>query len=191
MGYSYKVPGAGDFPHGMTEVNGIITTDATAQPTMTVTAAAGAYNNLTCNSNVGFRQNDVIQINGADTAGGNLATIMSQIGQQNTTADPTRFCIRQQRPVVTAVADVPTSPYYKVWTRFRPDYVRLLNLATQEQWEWWREMAENTAIKTTAAGVRTIAADTGIWPMMFGFHFHPSFLGISQSAVFDVRFSSC
>ena len=187
MGYSVIVSGDTSFPLDMKTCVGHIISDASELGTVSVTATAGAYNNLTVDSNAALRQNDIIQIPGAGTAGGNLAVIVSQIGNFSSQVDLTKICIRQQRPIITAVTNAVCSPYYKVFTRFRPESIVLTNLNTLDRYEWRREMLENQCIKTTANGVRTLS-DSGIFPVAFGFFFHPSMLAPSQSMAFECTF---
>lgn len=190
MGYAVNIQNAGNFRPRISGLVGSLSTDATAMPTMQVTAGAGGYSDLTCDSNALFRQNDLIQVPGAGAAGANLLAFIRVLGRADTTADATKFGIRQQRPIITAVAAAPVSPYYRVWTRYRPDYVKLTHLGTGDTYEWYREMDENTAIKTAANGAKTIMSDSGIVTSAFGFHFHPSLLGVSSQMVFEVRFAS-
>lgn len=189
MAYTYQIDKKRNISFQDTSLSGTITTDATAIPVMNVTAGAAAYNDIDCDDNTGFKQCDLIQLNGGGTAGGNMLLFISVIGRINTTVDTTKFCVRQQRPVITAVGPVAVSPYYKVWTRFRPNYVELFNRNTLVKYSWKYGANENTTIKTTAAGVVTSEVDTGIVTATFGFAFHPSLLGTSEVMDFMVLFN--
>lgn len=189
MAYTYSIQNMGEIKIRTEYVTGLIVADATTIPTMDVTVTAGQYNNIVVSDNTPFLQNDVIQIDGAGTAGANLMTMITVIGQSDTTVNTARICVRQYRPAITAVGPVAVEPYYKVWTRFRPDRISLLNLTTLDRYEWFREMEENTAIKTTGStGVVTSLVDSGIFPTMMGFTFHPSLLSESESMVFECWF---
>jgi uncharacterized protein YoaH (UPF0181 family) len=53
--------------------------------------------------------------------------------------------------------DDAASPAAAVWyPGFRPKYVKVVNLTDRIQWEWYLGMAEGDAIKTVAAGTRTL-----------------------------------
>lgn len=189
MAYEYQINNIATLGHHSTCVEGLIITDATAIPSMTVTPTAGQYNNIVCSDNTGFKQTDLIQIDGGGTAGANMLVLMSVIGRSDTTVDTTKICIKQYRPVITAVGPVAVSPYYKVWTRFRPSKVELFNRTTLIKYEWFQEMYENTAIVTTAAGAVSESVDTGIFTSNIGFAFHPSLLGTSSTMMFKATFS--
>lgn len=189
MAYTYQIDKKRNISFQDTFLSGVITTDATAIPVMNVTASAAQYDNITCDDNTGFKQCDLIQLDGGGTAGANMLLFLTVIGRSDTTADTTKFCIRQQRPVITAVGPVAASPYYKVWTRFRPNYVELLNRSTLVKYSWKYGANENTTIKTTAAGVVTSEVDTGIVTASFGFAFHPALLGTSEIMDFMVLFN--
>lgn len=189
MAYDYQIYNAGTLSYNSRSVEGILTTDAVAHPSMTVTPGAGAYANITCSNNTGFQQADVIQINGGGTAGANMMVYLRVIGRSDTTVDTTKICIRQYRPVITAVGPVTVSPYYKVWTRFRPAKVELFNRTTLIKYEWYYGMNENTVIITDATGAVSETVDTGIVTSCIGFAFHPSLLGTSSTMMFKAIFS--
>lgn len=189
MAYDYQIYNAGTLSYNSRSVEGILTTDAVAHPSMTVTPGAGAYANITCSNNTGFQQADVIQINGGGTAGANMMVYLTVIGRADTTVDTAKICIRQYRPVITAVGPVTVSPYYKVWTRFRPAKVELFNRTTLIKYEWYYGMNENTVIITDAAGAVSETVDTGIVTSCIGFAFHPSLLGTSSTMMFKAIFS--
>ena len=189
MAYDYQIYNAGTLSYNSRSVEGILTTDAVAHPSMTVTPGAGAYANITCSDNTGFKQTDVIQIDGGGTAGANMMVYLRVIGRSDTTVDTTKICIRQYRPVITAVGPVTVSPYYKVWTRFRPAKVELFNRTTLIKYEWYSGMNENTVIITDAAGAVSETVDTGIVTAGIGFAFHPSLLGTNSTMMFKAIFS--
>lgn len=188
MAYTYKLDKKTNISFGDSYASGIITADATAIPSMNVTASAGGYANITCNDNTGFKQCDLIQLNGGGTAGANMLLFLTVIGRADTTVDTTKFCIRQHRPVITAVGPVAVSPYYKVWTRFRPTYIELFNKTTLIKYSWKYGDNENTKITTTALGAVSSDVDTGIVPGSFGFAFHPTLLAPNESMTFLVLF---
>lgn len=191
MGYKYRSTNAGQTGILASSITGLIETDATAKVVSTVTAAAGQYDDVTVNDWGDIQQNDIIQINGAGTAGANRAFIVAGLGKRsNNAATRTLIWLRQQRPIITAVSGVSVSPYFMVRTRFRPDKVVLTNLNTGDRYEWLREMDENTARKVAANGTVTMMADSGIWPMANGFAFHPSLLDVSQKMAYEVSFAN-
>lgn len=191
MGYKYRSTNGGQIGIMTSMLTGIIETDAVAKVISNVTAAAGQFDDVTVSDWGDIVQNDVIQINGGGPGGSNRACIVGGLGQRsNFAATRTLIWLRQQRPVVTAVAAVPVSPYFLIRTRFRPDKVVLTNLTTGDRYEWLREMNENTARKFAANGSVTMLNDSGIFPMAFGFAFHPSLLDVSQKMAYEVNFAN-
>ena len=52
---------------------------------------------------------------------------------------------------------------------FKPRYIRVVNVASGDMLEWFEGMADDSAIKTVAAGTRTILSSDGIIPLVRGF----------------------
>lgn len=190
MAYTYKVLDQNDYSFISPMMSGIITTDASTLATMTISPTANQFNNIVVSDNTNFVQNDLIQVNGAGTSGTNMVSIITVIGNSSTATSSTLVCVRQYRPFLTAVTTVSTTAYYKVWTRFEPQRITLLNLVTLVKYEWFREMNENTCYVTTSGGTLSLSSDTGIFPGAFGFAFHPSLLGVSSTMSFKVDFAN-
>jgi hypothetical protein len=189
MAYSIIRDGGAIRPR-IRSLTGTITTDAAAQPSTTMTATAGQFNNITVGNNAVFNHNDVVLVPGGGTAAADMAVSLSVFGPSNGTASTTAVCVRQYRPVISAVAGVTITAYYKVWTRFRPRKIRLFNRNTLYTYLWQQEMAEDTAYQITNAGAQTLLTTGGIWPMMEGFVFAPALLGINSVMDFEAAFST-
>lgn len=52
---------------------------------------------------------------------------------------------------------------------FKPRYVRVINTTSRDMYEWFEGMADASAIKTVAAGTRTLITSNGITPLENGF----------------------
>lgn len=52
---------------------------------------------------------------------------------------------------------------------FKPRYVKVVNTTSGDMLEWFEGMADASAIKTVAAGTRTIITTLGITPLENGF----------------------
>lgn len=61
--------------------------------------------------------------------------------------------------------DDAASPALAVITlAFRPRYIRVVNETSRVEFEWFEGMATNNALKTVAAGTRTLDTGGGIFP---------------------------
>lgn len=52
---------------------------------------------------------------------------------------------------------------------FRPQWVRVFNVGSDDMMEWVERMADASAMKTVAAGTRTLITTLGITPRAAGF----------------------
>jgi len=52
---------------------------------------------------------------------------------------------------------------------FKPRYVKVVNVTSRDMLEWYEGMADASAIKTVAAGTRTLITTLGITPLENGF----------------------
>lgn len=52
---------------------------------------------------------------------------------------------------------------------FKPRYIRVVNVTSRDMLEWFEGMADASAIKTVAAGTRTLITTLGITPLANGF----------------------
>lgn len=62
-----------------------------------------------------------------------------------------------------------TAVALKITCGFRPRYVRVQNETSRDGYEWFEGMADAEAIKTVAAGTRSIITTLGITPAADGF----------------------
>ena len=58
---------------------------------------------------------------------------------------------------------------FTITTGFKPRYVKVSNVTSGDQEEWFEGMTDDTAVKTVAAGTRTILGSLGITPTTSGF----------------------
>jgi len=58
---------------------------------------------------------------------------------------------------------------FDITTGFKPRYVCVENVTAGEKIEWYEGMADASAIKTIAAGTRTLPTSLGITPLTNGF----------------------
>ena len=65
--------------------------------------------------------------------------------------------------------DTGTVAAFDLTTGFKPRYVRVINTTSRDMMEWFEGMADDSAIKTVAAGTRTIITSNGITPLGNGF----------------------
>ena len=65
--------------------------------------------------------------------------------------------------------DTGTVAAFTITTGFKPRYVRVQNVTSRDQMEWWEGMTDDTAVKTVAAGTGTLNASLGITPLAYGF----------------------
>lgn len=169
-------------------VSGEAISDAVATPTTTITAAAGAFQNLTTADNTGFFPGDIVEIVGSGPAGTNDWYTAATIGNSNITADITKVSIRQLKPPSTAVTEATMTQYQFVDTVFAPNSITLFNRATLDSYEWKRGYSQNSALKISANGVRTKLTSGAIIQTPVGFWFHPSLIGLSNTLEWSVTF---
>ncbi len=65
--------------------------------------------------------------------------------------------------------DTGTAAAFNITCGFKPRYVRVINLTDREEIEWFEGMADASALKTVAAGTRTLPTTLGITPLANGF----------------------
>lgn len=65
--------------------------------------------------------------------------------------------------------DTGTVAEFDLDTGFKPRYVRVVNVTSGDMLEWFEGMADASAIKTVAAGTRSIITSLGITPTALGF----------------------
>ena len=58
--------------------------------------------------------------------------------------------------------DTGTVAATKIKTGFRPRYVRVVNVTSRDEMEYFEGMADASGLKTVAAGTRTLATTNGI-----------------------------
>lgn len=186
MSYIVNSPLTPLVPGNLGVVSVSVVNDASAQPATTVTGSA-ASTQLTTADNTGWTPSEIIQLP-AGTAGAldwyQIRTCGVPIGTDNTT----RVDIRPNKALTVAISAVSTQPYYRVKTVAIPTKVVLINTATGTSYEWQKSMNQNSAIVTTSAGARTVAADTGIVCLPNSVNFHPSFLGASQTMLLTITY---
>lgn len=62
-----------------------------------------------------------------------------------------------------------TAAEFDITTGFRPRYVRVVNVTARTMLEWFEGMADASAVKTVAAGTRTLITTLGITDNANGF----------------------
>lgn len=62
-----------------------------------------------------------------------------------------------------------TAAAIAITTGFRPLWVRVVNETSRDMYEWYYGMADAEAVKTVAAGTRTLLTTLGITPSASGF----------------------
>jgi hypothetical protein len=169
-------------------LSGDVISDATAQQSFIFSASAGAYRNIASDNNTGFNAGDIGQAIGSGVGGLNEWYTLDYIGVYIGAVDSTKFSIRQPKPIATSVTSTTMTRYIRVLTRFAPTYIKLLNVATLDTYEWYRGMDQNTAIKTAASGAKTKLIDSAIVFTPVGFWFHPSLIGLSNTVKWNVNF---
>ncbi|MPQ56323.1 hypothetical protein [Duganella sp. FT27W] len=169
-------------------ISGEVISDAVAAPSTTITAAAGAFQNLTTADNTGFSPGDIVEIVGSGPAGTDDWFTAVTIGNSNMTADTTKVSIRQLKPISAAVASAAMTQYQFVDTVYAPNSITLFNRATLDSYEWKRGYSQNTALKTSANGVRTKLTSAAIVQSPVGFWFHPSLIGLNNTLEWSVTF---
>lgn len=65
--------------------------------------------------------------------------------------------------------DTGTAAEFDITTGFKPRYVKVSNITSRDQLEWFEGMADASAVKTVAAGTRTLITTLGITPLTNGF----------------------
>ena len=65
--------------------------------------------------------------------------------------------------------DTGTVASFTITTGFRPRYVKVSNVTSRDQMEWFEGMTDDTGVKTVAAGTRTLSASLGITDNANGF----------------------
>lgn len=65
--------------------------------------------------------------------------------------------------------DTGTVAAFTITTGFRPRYVKVSNVTSRDQMEWFEGMTDDTGVKTVAAGTRTLSASLGITDNANGF----------------------
>ena len=58
--------------------------------------------------------------------------------------------------------DTGTVAAFKITLGFKPRYVKVVNVTSGDQMEWFEGMTAATGLKTVAAGTRTLAGSNGI-----------------------------
>ena len=64
--------------------------------------------------------------------------------------------------------DTGTVAEFDFTTGFKPRYVRVVNVTSRDMLEWFEGMDDASAIKTVAAGTRTLITTLGITPLSNG-----------------------
>lgn len=62
-----------------------------------------------------------------------------------------------------------TAAAFDLTTGFKPRYVRVVNVTSRDMLEWFEGMDDASAIKSVAAGTRTLITTLGITPLDDGF----------------------
>ena len=62
-----------------------------------------------------------------------------------------------------------TAAEFDITTGFKPRFVRIVNVTSLDQMEWYEGMASDSAVKTVAAGTRTLLVADAIIPLEDGF----------------------
>lgn len=65
--------------------------------------------------------------------------------------------------------DTGTVAAYDFTCGFTPKYVKVVNVTSRDELEWFEGMADASAVKTVAAGTRTLITTLGITPLTDGF----------------------
>lgn len=65
--------------------------------------------------------------------------------------------------------DTGTVAAFNITCGFKPRYVRVVNTTSRDMYEWFEGMADASAIKTVAAGTRTLITSNGVTPLGNGF----------------------
>lgn len=85
----------------------------------------------------------------------------------NTAGQTRTSSVRQDYPgtarggVVYDATAIVAADSTRVETGFKPKYVRWVNLTDRTEIEWFEGMADNTSLKTIAAGTRTLETTNG------------------------------
>ena len=67
--------------------------------------------------------------------------------------------------------DTGTVAAYTFTLGFKPRYVKVENVTDRNGEEWYEGMADASAVKTVAAGTKTLITTLGITPLSYGFTF--------------------
>jgi hypothetical protein len=70
---------------------------------------------------------------------------------------------------VGRVLDTGTVAARDITLGFKPRVVRVINVTSRDMMEWYEGMADASAVKTVAAGTRTLITSNGITPTANGF----------------------
>jgi len=62
-----------------------------------------------------------------------------------------------------------TAAAFTITTGFKPLWVRVVNETSGDMYEWYHGMADAEAVKTVAAGTRSIITTLGITQLSYGF----------------------
>lgn len=65
--------------------------------------------------------------------------------------------------------DTGVAAAFNISCGFKPRFVQVLNVASGDKMEWFEGMADASALKTVAAGTRTLILTLGITPLANGF----------------------
>lgn len=65
--------------------------------------------------------------------------------------------------------DTGTVAAFTITCGFKPRYVKVVNVTSRDQMEWFEGMADDSGVKTVAAGTRTLDVADAITPTVNGF----------------------
>lgn len=65
--------------------------------------------------------------------------------------------------------DTGTVAAFTITTGFRPRYVKVSNVTSRDQMEWFEGMTDDTGVKTVAAGTRTLSSSLAVTDNANGF----------------------
>lgn len=154
-------------------------TDATAPITTTGTSTGGSQ--IAVANGSSFIAGDLITVANANAAGtGNWYNQAGSVG-------PTTLYVGLPA-VITSVTNTLVSRWERFDTRFRPCKVRLVNLTNLDMHEWFKGMPTRTAIKTAAAGSKTLIVGNSIWVNHSTTGIFPDLLPVSCDYVLELNF---
>lgn len=131
-------------------ISGYATSDGSAEPSRSATATAASLTLSAMASTAGLDSTDGVFISGAT----NKKFAILNVVTVNTSSTI-------YRPPPGTTESVTVQKCVRIPVEFECKAFRWGNLGTLEMWEWFSGMPLNSAIKTTAAGVRTYETEPG------------------------------